>query len=99
MIGLLLQIPIESLDKIGKDSQKKAEDALSDVFKVWSETQCSPYSWSTVLNVLASDPVGLKRLADDIAHRLSGKIGDCIFTSCLCQCGIKMYHRDNLAIA
>ena len=77
IIGHLLKIPSGSLDSIGHDS-RTADDALSAVFTVWSRTLCSPYSWKTILHVLATDAVGHRRLANDIACRLSGKIGDCI---------------------
>ena len=89
MIGLL-KIPPGSLDGIGCDS-RTAGDALSAVFTVWSRTLYSPYSWKTILNVLATDAVGHRRLANDIARKLSGEIGDRIsivlcFTSSLIQC-------------
>ena len=74
MIGHLLKIPLGSLDSIGHD-HRTAEDALSAVLKEWSRTNCSPYSWKTILNVLAKNAVGHRRLADDIARRLSGEIG------------------------
>ena len=93
MIGLLLKIPSGSLDGIGHN-KPMADDALSDVFSVWSRSLCSPYSWKTILNVLATDAVGHRRLANDIGRRLSGKIEDCIniirrFTSSLIQCGVQ----------
>ena len=75
MIGHLLKIPSGSLDSIRHDSPM-ADDALSAIFMVWSRTLCSPYSWKTILNVLATDAVGHRRLANEIACRLSGEIGD-----------------------
>ena len=97
MIGRLLKIPSKFLDSIGFDNQT-AEGALSAVFTFWSRTECSPYLWKTILNVLATDAVGDRRLADDIARRLSGEIRDSIFTSCLCQCDIHLCLRDNVAM-
>ena len=100
MIGHLLKIPSGSLDSIGHD-HRKADDALSAVFTFWSRTLCSPYSWKTILDVLAADSVGHKRLANDIARRLSGEIGDriCItlphFTP-YSVCGVRLW--DNSAI-
>ena len=82
MIGHLLKIPPGSLDTIGYNS-RVADDALLAVFKEWSKTLCSPYLWKTILNVLATDAVGHRRLANDIAHRLSGEIGDCMCYSLL----------------
>ena len=90
-IGQLLKIPPGSLDGIKYDS-RTAGDALLAVFTVWSRTLCSPYSWKTILNVLATDAVGHRRLANDIARRLSGEIRDdctCLvlyFTSSLILC-------------
>ena len=71
MIGLLLNVPAGSLDGIKRDSPT-AHDALSTVFMFWSKTTCSPYSWKIILKVLATDLVGHRRLANDIARRLSG---------------------------
>ena len=73
MIGLFLKIPPGSLDRIGYDS-RSARDALSAVFTEWGESLCSPYSWKTILNVLANEVVGRRRLANEIARRLSGEI-------------------------
>ena len=80
MIGHLLKIPSGSLDGIEHD-HRMADDALSAVFTVWSRTLCSPYSWKTILNVLATAAVGHRRLANDIACRLSGEIGECMCSS------------------
>ena len=77
MIGHLLKLPSGSLDRIGYDS-RTANDALSIVFTEWSRSLCSPYSWKTILDVLATDAVGQRRLADDVVRRLSGEIGECM---------------------
>ena len=90
MIGYLLNVPSGSLDSIERDSSGVC-DALSAVFTAWRRTKCSPYSWKIILKVLATDVVGHRRLAHDIARRLSGEIGDCIciilcFISSLIEC-------------
>ena len=90
LIGLLLNIPPGSLDSIEHDSPT-VSDALLAVFTAWSKTSCSPYSWKIILKVLTTDIVGHRRLANDIARRLSGEILDCIclilcLTSPLIQC-------------
>ena len=82
MIGLLLKLPPGSLDSIERDSPT-VRDALLAVFTAWRRTMCSPYSWKTILNVLATDTVGRRRLANDIARRLSGEIGYC---TCIILC-------------
>ena len=87
-IGRYLEIRPIYLDRIGCDSQW-AGFALLDVFMFWSATKCSPYSWKTILNVLKA--VGHRRLANDIARRLSGEMRDCMcivlcLTSPLIQC-------------
>ena len=74
MIGCLLNVPPGSLDSIERDSST-VSDALLAVFTAWSKINCSPYSWKIILKVLATDIVGHRRLANDIAHRLSGEIG------------------------
>ena len=90
MIGHFLRVPAGSLDSIERDSPT-VHDALLSVFTAWKRTMCSPYSWKIILKVLATDMVGHRRLANDIARRLSGEIGDwtCIIlclTSPLIQC-------------
>ena len=99
MIGYLLNVPPGSLDSIEHDSPT-VYDALSAVFTFWSRSTCSPYSWKTILKVLATDAVGHGRLANDIAHRLSGEIGDHVlcFTSSPIQCGAILSYRTMLPL-
>ena len=99
MIGHLLKIPPGSLDRIGYDS-RTARDSLLAVFTEWSTTQSSPYLWRTILNVLATVAVGHRRLADDIAHRLSGEIGAAsslhVYVSVVFKCilgTVLLYHK------
>ena len=73
MIGYLLNVPSGTLDNIQHDSSGVC-DALSAVFTAWRRTNCSPYSWKIILKVLATDVVGHRRLANEIACRLSGEI-------------------------
>ena len=75
MIGVLLNVPPGSLEAIECDN-RRVKDALLAVFTFWKKNKCSPFSWKIVLKVLATDLVGHRRLADDIARRLSGEIGD-----------------------
>ena len=79
VVGALLNIPTGSLEVIQHDNPR-ALDALLAMFALWKSSKSSPYLWKTVLKVLATDIVGHRRLADDIAHRLSGEIGDCVHT-------------------
>ena len=74
VIGSHLNIPEDSLDAIQHDSPG-VNEALLAVFTSWRRSMCSTYSWKTILSVLVTDPVGHRRLANDIAHRLSGEIG------------------------
>ena len=78
MIGYLLNVPSGTLDIIEHDDSSGVCDALSAVFSAWRRTNCSPYSWKIIMKVLATDIVGHRRLANEIACRLSGEIGDCI---------------------
>ena len=77
MIGILLNIPSGMLETIEHDNPK-ANTALLEVFTSWRKSKCSPYSWRVILKVLATDIVGHRRLADDIANRLSGETRDCV---------------------
>ena len=79
MIGVLLNVPDGALEAI-KCENTGVHDALLSVFTFWRRSRCSPYSWKIVLKVLATGVVGHRRLADDIAHRLSGKVGVLCFT-------------------
>ena len=45
-------------------------DALQAVFIAWQKTNCSPFTWASVLKVLASTDVEHKELADDIVSKL-----------------------------
>ena len=78
IIGTLLMIPPGTLEAIEHDNRGVIE-ALLAVFTSWRRSKCTPYSWKIVLKVLATDIVGHRRLADDIAYRLSGEKEDCVF--------------------
>ena len=73
-IGLLLKIPDGSLDTT-EHNHRLAGDALQEVFTKWRRSRCSPYSWRNVLDVLDSDVIDHKRLANEIRQMLEGE--DC----------------------
>lgn len=82
MIGTLLNIPSGSLEAIECDNPRVCE-ALLAVFTLWRNTMHSPYSWNTVLKVLATDTVGHRILADDIVHRLKGEATGTVYVLCV----------------
>ena len=69
-IGLQLKLLPGTLDAIHSD-QKRVIPCLEAVFTKWRRNHHPPYAWKTILNVLASNVVGQKRLGDDIAHKLT----------------------------
>ena len=69
-IGIQLKLQSGILDVIHSD-QQKAIPCLEAVFTKWRRNHHPPYTWKTILNVLASNVVGQKRLADDITHKLT----------------------------
>ena len=80
VIGSHLNIPEGSLDAIQRDSPG-VNEALLAVFTSWRRNMWSTYSWKTILNVLATDLVGHRRLANDIAQKLFGEKGGFVFIS------------------
>ena len=77
LVGVGLKVPDEVLDDIYKDHHPMHHDALHAVFTAWRKTNCSPYTWASILKVLASSDIEHKKLADDIVS----KLGTCTQTS------------------
>ena len=69
-IGLQLKLLPGTLDAIHSD-QQRVIPCLEAVFTKWRRNDHPPYTWKTILNVLESNVVGRKRLADDIVHKLT----------------------------
>ena len=69
-IGLQLKLLPGTLDAIHCD-QQRAVHCLEAVFTKWRRNHHPPYTWKTILNVLASNVVSQKRLANDIAQKLT----------------------------
>ena len=81
-IGEVLMIPSGILEAIEHD-YPKANDAILAVFTAWRRHNCSPYSWKMILKALATPHVGHRRLANEIASRLSGELSECVLCSTL----------------
>ena len=65
-IGLELDIPFQTLNVIKRDCPQNSADCLREMLVEWlSRTSPAP-SWSSLVEALSSEPVGEKRLADEI---------------------------------
>ena len=70
LIGVGLKLPDGVLDDICEHHPIMLHGALEAVFTAWQKTNCSPYTWASILKVLASPDVEHKELADDIVSKL-----------------------------
>ena len=70
ILGIKLKVPEGTLDAIGRDHQTVRLATLA-MLRTWKRTACSPYSWKTLLDALASNAVGQKALADETAAKLA----------------------------
>ena len=70
LIGVGLKLPDEVLDNIF-EQHLMPHEALREVFTAWQKTKCSPYTWASILKVLASKELGHKELADDISNQVT----------------------------
>ena len=70
LIGVGLKLPDGALDDIYQTNLMPHE-SLEAVFSAWQKTRCSPYTWASILKVLASREVGHKELADEIPEQVT----------------------------
>ena len=64
-IGLELDIPFTTLDGINTNF-KMTDECLTEMLKQWLTRMSPPPSWSGLVEALSSEPVGEKRLAEQI---------------------------------
>ena len=65
-IGLELKISFQTLNVIKTDCPQNSADCLREMLVEWlSRTSPAP-SWSSLVEALSSEPVGERRLADEI---------------------------------
>jgi hypothetical protein len=71
-VGILLEIDNSILDNIRYDISLggNPQKFLLKVLTIWKENPKRPYTWNTILNVLASSSVGFISLADEIKTKL-----------------------------
>ena len=68
-IGLELNISFRTLNVIKTDCPQNSADCLREMLVEWlSRTSPAP-SWSSLVEALSSEPVGEKRLADEICAK------------------------------
>ena len=70
ILGIMLKVPVGTLGAIETEHRNVCRATLEMLTK-WKETGCSPYTWKTLLEALASNAVGQKALADEIATKLA----------------------------
>ena len=65
-IGLELNISFRTLNAIKADYPNNCADCLREMLVEWLSTTSPPPTWSGLVEALSSDPLGEKRLADEI---------------------------------
>ena len=68
-IGIELGMSGEQLEEIRESSNDNPECCLGAVFYKWEQTTPKPFTWSTLVEVLKSEHVGEKLLANDLEER------------------------------
>ena len=66
-IGLLLGLPVETLDTIGETNHCDAEKCFRETLKEWLKQSEHP-SWSDLAGALRAEPVGLKYLVKKLPN-------------------------------
>jgi hypothetical protein len=97
-VGILLEIDNSILDNIRYDISLggNPQKFLLKVLTIWKENPKRPYTWNTILNVLASSSVGFISLADEIKTKLlsggnlnyilnteTNSMSNCLTTTCI----------------
>ena len=68
-IGIGLGMSGEQLEEIQESSNDNPECCLGAVFYKWEQTTPKPFTWSTLVEVLKSEHVEEKLLANDLEER------------------------------
>ena len=73
LIGKQLKLSKEKLDSIQAVHSASNHEALEQVFKAWRKSGNPAFVWKTILDVLASEEIGLKQRADSIRDKLKSE--------------------------
>ena len=72
-IGLALGLSPNYLDGLSR-SHDTPSIILSNVIRIWMDSQSSPVTWKTVISAIEGPIVNNKRKADEIRHYLGNLI-------------------------
>ena len=64
IIGTMLKVPQGTLNAIDQDNIRSCQKAAIEMFSTWIKLKCSPCTWNNLLQVLRSQIVGERRLAE-----------------------------------
>ena len=74
LIGEQLKLSKKKLDTIQTVHSGSNREALKQVLTTWKENGNPEFVWKTVLDVLVSEGIGEKKLADSIRDKLKSEI-------------------------
>ena len=75
-IGLKLWISHHTLDAIKTQCSSNIKDCLTETLKQWLSNTSPLPTWSGLIQALSSEPVGEKRLAEDIREQYCHQDGE-----------------------
>ena len=75
-IGLELNIPFQILYAIRRKYNGNAAHCLSEMLKKWLISTSPPPTWSGLLQALSSEPVGERRLVEEIRRQYCHEDGE-----------------------
>ena len=68
-IGEGLRVRHGDLTSIGNNKPDDSE-RLAEMLRTWRGSQCSPYTWRNIIDVLEAPAINLNRAADNIRSKL-----------------------------
>ena len=74
LIGEQLKLSKEKLDTIQTVRSGSNREALKEVLTAWKKNSNPEFVWKTVLDVLASEEIGEKKLSGSIRDKLKSEI-------------------------
>ena len=70
MVGVQLGLSLAKLDEIEASNFGNCKCCFSSVFSEWEKLNTTPYSWSTIIDVLQTPCVEENRVAEDLRSYL-----------------------------
>ena len=75
-IGVELDMSPSTLDAIKTENSNNTAVCLTEMLKKWLSGVSSPPTWSGLIQALSSEPVGEKRLAEEIREQYCHQDGE-----------------------